>query len=135
MADLNIVITFIACFLFLQQRGKRWLNHTVRWSIAICLALAGIAGLLFSVPAEPDTPTPRYQTLIVPLVYNCIDLFFKYGSIHEQGRDYKFYFFQTEVIQGGVPSDLTRTDTTYSIASVVILIALILTAGLSYRFY
>jgi hypothetical protein len=135
MADLNIIVSILTCALLLYMRSSRWLTDKLRWAICIFLALVGIAGFIYTMEGIKGTPTPQFQVLIVPLLYNCFDRFFKQQSLKSQGRDFNLYRFQVDIATGQRPSDITSTDMGFSVASLFIVIGLVLTAALAFRFY
>lgn len=135
MADLNIVVAILTSALLLILRSSRWLTDTLRWSIVVTLAAAGIVGLVLTINGEKGTPTPQCQVLLVPLLYNLIDRAFKHRSLRLQGRDFHLYSMQVDMSTGKIPDYITKTDITFSVASVSVLIVMVITASLVFRYY
>ncbi|HEX2630895.1 MAG TPA: hypothetical protein VHM26_17890 [Chitinophagaceae bacterium] len=135
MADLNIVVATIVSALLLFLRDSRWLTTTLRWVVGVTLAAAGIAGFILTINGEKGTPTPQCQVLVVPLLTVLIDYAFKSWSMRLQGRDFHLYSGQIDMSEGRIPDYITRTDMAFTFAATGVIIVMIVTACLMFRYY
>ena len=135
MADLNIVVATIVSALLLFLRHSRWLTKTLRWCIALTLAAAGIVGLVLTIDGVKGTPTPQCQVLIVPLLTIFVDHLFRRWSMQVQGRDFHLYSGQIDMSEGRRPDYITHTDMAFTYGATAVVIAMIVTACLVFRYY
>ena len=86
-------------FFLLYTRMKKWNTSKFRWIITGLFFIIGFIGLLIIEIEYENELAALFWGMIVPIIYNSVDRFFKLMSEKYQNRDFLLYLRNSDEIK------------------------------------